>query len=271
MAKIYGTHGAKNCYTKNCSLGHDSAKSDLLASAIKKQDFTQFAGILSTDLSRVSSSAKSSDESGKDALLVEIRKAEAERLAKAAVPRKRKQAFADYYTATDRKHFGDASGPGSKFTDPELKKVEDVVALAAYQRGSLDGDDTQKFISRGANPDAFQEGKRYLMVQTPGKVGIMHSAGVSDDETVEVVRTKPGVPCSLVYTVDEQPETNYGVVVMVEDVETGKDMVITTFPGVVTKSLKNDEIDSLEGRRISVSEVRRILGSEVWFNTKLLK
>lgn len=217
----------------------------------------------------VRDSPSSVEAVAKNGFLEEVKKSEAHKLAKIAVPRKRKQAFAEYYAATDAKHFGNTNQPGSKFTDPTLTKVEDVVALTAYQRGSLQGDDRAKFIARGATPDAFQDGKRYLLVNTPGKVGILHSSEVKGTDLVQVVRTKPGVPCSLVYEVDKQPETDYGVVVVVEDVETGRDIVITTFPGVVTKSLKNDDIDALEGKSLTIAEARRILGSDVWLNTKL--
>lgn len=189
-------------------------------------------------------------------------------LAISAVPRNRNQDWADYYAATDAKHFGDPTLPGSKFLSPNLNKFEDVIALAAYQRGNLDGDDRNTFISLGAASDAFKDDNRYLFVKTPGTVGILHSKELPDETKVQVIRTKPGVPCSLVYDVTEQPKADYAVIIMVTDEETGRAIAITGFPGVVTKSLHNEEIDSHEGEIITLGQVRKILNDEVWLNTR---
>src|SRR5579875_3211223 len=45
--------------------------------------------------------------------------------------------YGKYYDDTDRKHFTDRNAPGSKFTDPRLNSLDDVVALARRQRGTL--------------------------------------------------------------------------------------------------------------------------------------
>ena len=192
-------------------------------------------------------------------------------LAAAAVPRTRDEATWDYYAATDTKHFGDRSEPGSKFLAEELRSIEDVVALAACQRGDLQGDDRELFIARGAHPDAFKDDNRYLFVETPGTVGVINSADLNDSLLLNVVRTKPGAPCSLVAAVEQQPETDYAVIVIVTDQKTGEDLVITTFPGVVTPSIENETIESLEGGAVTVALARYLLGGDFWANTRLVE
>jgi hypothetical protein len=191
-------------------------------------------------------------------------------LATAAVPRTRDEASWDYYAATDVKNFGDRTEPGSKFLAEELRTVEDVVALAGRQRGDLQGDDRDEFIARGAHPDAFRDGNRYLMVRTPGTVGVLNSAELPATTLLSVVRTKPGAPCSLVVAVDEQPVTDYAVIVVTTEVSTGEDLVITTFPGVVTKSIENEYLEMLEGGALTVAAARDLLGEDFWINTRVV-
>jgi hypothetical protein len=188
------------------------------------------------------------------------------------IPRNEKTA--SYFEATETKHFGDASGHGSKFVDPTLRSLNDIVLLAWEQRGgSLAGDDRSEFIARGAKPDAFQDGKRYLLVETPGTVGVVNSEGLSGDAKVEIVRGKPGAPCSIVLAVDTQATTDYAVVIVAQDTmgitETGGDLLITAFPGTVTRPTANAAIDALEGQTTTMAEVRRILGGDTWLNTRL--
>jgi hypothetical protein len=186
------------------------------------------------------------------------------------VPRASDPKIAAYYEATDKKHFGNSNQPGSKFTDSSLTKVEDVIQLAKKQRGSLRGDDRAELIKKGADVKGFLDSKRYLMVSTPGKVGIMSSTDLKDSDELEVVRTKPGVPCSLVRKVNKQPVTDYAVIVLAKNEETGKDLLITTFPGPVTKPLSNIMIDELEGKTITVLDAKKILGTKpFWVNTKI--
>lgn len=179
--------------------------------------------------------------------------------------------LAEYYEATDRKHFGLAGNtPGSKFTDPRLTKLEDVVALAFQQRGHLEGDDREFFIQQGSTADAFKEGNRYLKVETSGVVGILHASELQDDTMVTVQRTKPGVPCSLVVEVTERPHTDYGVIVLATHEKTGKAVVVTAFPGLVTEPLSNEHLDLLEGKQLSMADARHLLGSKFWVNTTVL-
>lgn len=187
------------------------------------------------------------------------------------VPRNLDEQHAGYYAATDKKHFGDKTEPGSKFLNPSLEKVEDVLKLRMEQSGnaSMEGDDREALIARGSDPTGFGNGKRYLMVLTEGSVGIKNSNGLTDDTKVEVVRTKPGAPCSLVMEVVEQPTTDFAVIVLGEHKQTGKDFVITTFPGPVTKPTANEELDAREGQMMTVGEVKEIMGGDFWINTKM--
>lgn len=187
------------------------------------------------------------------------------------VPRSFDESHASYYKATDKKHFGSKNEPGSKFLDKNLNKVEDVLVLRMKQTGtaSLAGDDKEALIARGSDVNGFSESNRYLMVLTEGSVGITNSADVSPDTKVQVMQTKPGVPCSLVMSVEEQSRTDYAVVVVGKHNKTGNDFVITTFPGPVTKPTSNPELDAHEGETMTIAEVRGILGKDFWINTRV--
>jgi hypothetical protein len=185
-----------------------------------------------------------------------------------AVPRELDEATSDYYAATDRKHFGDRTEPGSKFLDPALSELEDIVRLAIAQRGSLDGDDRVKFYF-DSDPDAFRDGNRYLKVATPGTVGVIHSTELSDASLLSVVRTKPGAPVSLVASVTEQPTTDYAVLIIEDVIDTGEARVVTAFPGTVTAPLESLTLEELEGGAITVAAARDILRGEFWANTRL--
>ncbi len=178
--------------------------------------------------------------------------------------------MAEYYAATDKKHFSDKDAPGSKFLDPKLKTIEDVLVKASLDRGKLSGDDRDGFIALGANPAWLNPNNRYLMVKTPGTVGVKNTKTMKSTDYVRVERTKPGVPCSFVAYVEEQPKTDYGVIVMSHNKETGKEMVVTTFPGMPTKAPKSDEIDSHEGQWVTVAEARKLAGGDFFAQTALV-
>lgn len=182
-----------------------------------------------------------------------------------------------YYSGTERKHFSDPEKPGSKFIDPNMRTLNDVVALAYVQRGSLEGDDRGKLLMLGAEPDAFKDDFRYLIVYTQGTLGFVKSSVLSDDTLLRVERTKPGAPCSYVLNVREQPKVNFGVIILSDDTDTGKTRLITAFPGQPTyvslKDTKTGEsfTDSLEGQVLTVKEVRELTGRDVSVNTRLIK
>lgn len=208
--------------------------------------------------------------------VIDYRKSLAERIydkkaaASVYVPRDLDEAHSGYYAATDAKHFSDKTAPGSKFLSKHLKSVEDVAALRMVQTGKndLSGDDREALIAAGSDPNGFGTGKRYLMVKTSGTVGIKNSSTFDPDDRLEVVRTKPGAPCSLVASVKTQPETDFAVIVVGEHKTTKNDFIITTFPGPVTKPTASDAIDNLEGRSLTVADAKRLIGEDFWVNTK---
>lgn len=185
--------------------------------------------------------------------------------------------WGEYYAGTERKHFSDPKKPGSKFTDPNIKSLNDVVALAYVQRGGLGGDDREKLLMLGAEPDAFKDNFRYLIVYTPGTLGFIKSSTLRDDTVLKVERTKPGAPCSYVLNVREQPKVNFGVIILSDDFETGKTRLITAFPGQPTYvSLKDSKTgesltDTLEGQSLTVKQVHELTGRDVSVNTRLIK
>lgn len=178
----------------------------------------------------------------------------------------------DYYAANDRKHFGDPVNPGSQFT--EAADTESLVALTHDQRGDLEGDDRDELIRRGGDPGGFMPGKRYLMVETPGVLGIKGGDETADDTPVTIARTKPGVPCSMIANVTEKTPVDYGVVVMGEHNVTGKPFVISTFPGRVTRPTADERVDALEGQTVPAGQLRELLGAKEFnamtLNTRML-
>lgn len=187
------------------------------------------------------------------------------------VPRNLDDMHANYYAATDQKHFGAKDEPGSKFLDPNLRKVEDVLILHMRQAGTSDlsGDDREELIARGSDPSGFRDSNRYLMVLTEGSVGMQHSEKLNPETKVEVLRTKPGVPCSLVLDVAHQGSTDFAVIVVGKHSMTGKDFVITTFPGPVTKPTSSQILDTYEGQKLTVAEVESLIGKDFWVNTRI--
>jgi hypothetical protein len=180
-----------------------------------------------------------------------------------------------YYAATDVKHFtGGSDVPGSKFTDPKLSRLEDIVGLALLSGKSLHTtDDRKAFIDEhGCSDTDFLDNYRYIRMYTPGTVGAIRSDKLNDDTVLDVVRTKPGASCSLVVGVTEQPVTDVSVVIVTDHAQTGQPMIITAFSGVPTKPVANEQVDALEGTSVTVREVKDILGDDVlfWANTTLI-
>lgn len=178
-----------------------------------------------------------------------------------------------YYEGTEKKHLLDPEKPGSKFTDPNLKTLEDVLALTLIQRKNLDGDDRQFFIDEGTDVNAFMPGFRYLKVSTPGKLGIVHSSTLDESAVISVERTKPGAPCNFVINVSEQPTVDYGVVILEGSGNDSK--LITMFPGAPTyvslSSSNKERVNSWEGTSLTVSELRKRMGRDVVINTRLVQ
>lgn len=256
-----------NCWTKNCRTNKSFAPTS--EQEARFQEASQHVTGAVSELEATTFKYELAKE--KFWALVSLVNEKTAELAKFYVPRDVDEAHGSYYEATDKKHFGDKTEPGSKFLYEQLNSVEDVVTLRMIQKQSSDlsGDDKEALIAKGSDPNGFSEGKRYLMVNTFGTVGIKNSADFPDNHMVDVVRTKPGSPCSLVTTVDDQPKTDYAVIVVGQHKQLERDFVITTFPGPVTKPTSNAELDAKEGTSMTIAEVKSILGDNFWINTKL--
>lgn len=197
---------------------------------------------------------------------------DSEKTASAVIPRE--GALKDYYAGTDAKHFHDKNKPGSKFTDPDIKNFNDLVALAARQREEgLSGDDREQLVAMGTSDSALKSGYRYLIVKTGGKLGVKNSATIFDGDTlVRVERTKAGASCSLVMDVKEQDTVDFGVVVMGKPDGFDKDIAITAHPGLPSTSSGKGTFDEYEGKTITISQARKIAGTaEVNINTRLVE
>lgn len=183
----------------------------------------------------------------------------------------RESEYKQYYSDTDAKHFSDKDKPGSKFTDPRVKNLNDVAALTAYQRGSLEGDDRETLVKYGANPEAFNDNFRYLIVKTPGKLGAQDISTFPADTKFRIERTKAGSSCSVVADVKSQASTNFGVVIMGKPRGIDKEVVITAHPGMPASRSGEGTFDSYEGRTLSANHIREIAGMDkININTRLI-
>lgn len=198
-------------------------------------------------------------------------KARSQRLAE-SVTEATNDSWRTYYESTDAKHFyGEA--PGSKFTNPQLNGIQDVIKFAYEQRGSLAGDDREELIKRGSDPHGFTSSARYLLVHTAGTVGVQNTDAMKDTDKLTITRTKIGAPCNLVSEVDDMPFTNFGSLIMMQDSDTGKPRLITTFPGPVTKNpnpLDPESFEAMEGQTVTVADAKKLFGvSKLWVNTQM--
>jgi hypothetical protein len=179
---------------------------------------------------------------------------------------------AGYFKDTQDKHFDSEKAAGSLFT--EVRTMEDLFKLAIQQRGSLDGDDREKFVAMGVDPSALLAFCRYLKVDTKGEVGIKAAKDLPPETKVKVVRTKQGAPCSLIIESDEFADADFGTIVIgpnekskPEDSEPStKEMVWTVHPGLPVRPIASDTWQ--EGSEITVAEVISKLGVDVYLNLK---
>lgn len=179
--------------------------------------------------------------------------------------------YGKYYADTDAKHFSDKEKPGSKFTDNRIKNLNDVTALAAKQRGNLDGDDRAELIKHGADPEAMNSNFRYLMVRTPGKLGSRDINTFPANTKFRVERHKDGAPASVVADVKDESQSNFGVVIMGRPNGATKDMVITAHPGLPARSSGKDTFGEYEGRTLSMNHIMEIAGTNrVNINTRVV-
>ncbi len=178
-----------------------------------------------------------------------------------------------YFKATEAKHFVPETAVGSLFTG--VKSLNELLGLAIQQRGSLEGDDREKFIALGAKEGDLMPQCRYLMVKTPGEVGIVNVKDLAPDTQVQVVRTKPGAPCSLIVLDNNFPVTDIGTIVVgpneksekPDDPErTTKEMIWTVHPGLPVRPLAGDVWP--EGSVVTVQDVIEKIGNDVFLNVK---
>lgn len=102
--------------------------------------------------------------------------------------------FEKYYAGTNKKHFLDKSkasseetekflnNPGSQYDPDKVSSVSNLVDItAAKRKNGLKGDDREKLIELGSDPEGFSDKYRYLIAPVSGKLGSITSEGLSDD------------------------------------------------------------------------------------------
>ena len=148
----------------------------------------------------------------------------------------RKGPHAEMYRNLQTQHFS-KNAVGSRFTKAE--SPESVLLTAALQRGNLGGDD--RHYMQHLNPElpdeTFRDDCRYLLVKTPGVLGIRNTETLEDD-TIElnVVYTKTGCPPSIAFPPNSeyaQPtEVDTATVIIGPDPENPtQEIVWTMHPG----------------------------------------
>lgn len=181
---------------------------------------------------------------------------------------------AEYFAAIDAKHFDPETGVGSLFT--ECKNLKELIVLALQQRGSLEGDDRAKFLELGVPDKALLPECRYLLIETTGEIGIVNinDSRLQPDTEVRVERRKPNVPCSLIVSLQEFPQTNIGTIVIGPNEKfdhnspepSTKEMIWTAHPGLPIRPATADIWP--ENTKITVADVRDKLGDEVFLNVR---
>ncbi len=176
-----------------------------------------------------------------------------------------------YFNTIQRNHFDRQTAVGSYFT--EVATLRDLLHLAQVQGKRLSrDDDRQQFIDMDAPPSALSPECRYLMVETPGKMGIVRAEDLPDDTTVRVVRTKQGVPCSLVVENVPLTDTDFATIIIgpnekerPEDPEPSTEkMIWTVHPGPPVRPATADIWN--EGSTITIKDIKdhKLLGSTTW-------
>jgi len=177
--------------------------------------------------------------------------------------------FAGYFADTERKHFS-ADSAGSTFT--EAKNLNEVLSLAAKQRKSLEGDDRDKLIARGADPSSFHADKRYLMVETKGKLGTVLASELNDNQQVTIVQKSEKAKPLCVVEVDKQKETDFATVVLLDNpslpgTEKHPSLLITAFPGTSGPSGSNNDLLPHVGKTMTLREACKFYKGDFTLNT----
>lgn len=177
--------------------------------------------------------------------------------------------FAGYFADTEKKHFNENSA-GSTFT--EATNLNDVLTRASRQRKNLEGDDREKLIARGADPKSFAPDKRYLMVETKGKLGTVLASELKDDAVVQVIQKNEKSKPVCMTEVSRQNETDFGTIVLVDNpslpgTEKHPSLLITAYPGASGPTGSNNDLLPHVGQSMTVAEARKIYGRDFTINT----
>lgn len=169
----------------------------------------------------------------------------------------------EYYQDLHAKHFDENSSVGSRFT--EADSIEAVLEIASNEAGGIGRDDREKFIDAGVPEDALLPQCRYLMVKTPGTVGIRQIKDCWDDDMVFVKRTKEGAPCSLVVETAPGDLGSSDVSTLIlgpNPDDENKEIVWTAHPGLPIRPAMEDIWE--EGSHLHISVIEEQLGSDAW-------
>lgn len=148
------------------------------------------------------------------------------------------------YADLNRKHFP-PKPTGSWFTAAETP--EEILAQATQQRGSLNGDD-RNLITK-LHPElpesTFRDDCRYLLVKTPGMLGIRNSDTVPDDTPLHVTYTKTGCSPSITFepgSPHSKPTPTYYATIILGPAPTNpkQHVLWTLHPGFPTPAPEKD-------------------------------
>lgn len=186
-----------------------------------------------------------------------------------------------YVDSINNKHFK-PGGHGSKFTNPNITNVNELLLLTAIQRGNLEGDDREKLIKLGASPESFQPletGIRYLKVDIEG-IEALADTKLMDGTELLTIRAKgkndgKKPPLSFVAEDKEVTPVAYGTIIIGSketiygDPIPGTETLWTAFPGIVTSGVTSEEIREKgwdDGTVITVQQFRETFGRDIKVN-----
>lgn len=176
--------------------------------------------------------------------------------------------MSEYFAGLYNKHFIKETAVGSLFTG--VKDLTELLSLAQEQRkDGLAGDDRVKFAALGVAPDSLMPSCRYLLVKTPGVVGVVSLAELADDEPVYVNRIKPGAPCTLNVVRSDLPATDVATIIIGPNEQANpstREMIWTVHPGLPIRPAREDFWE--DGSTISTAEVKEKLGNDKWLNVR---
>lgn len=177
--------------------------------------------------------------------------------------------FARYFADSESKHFS-SSQPGSTFTG--VSTFNELLNETFNQRGTLQGDDRDDLIARGADPTSFAPDKRYLMVETDGLLGAVRSSTLPDNTPLQVVRKSAKTKPVCVARVAKQAHVTFATIVVADNpsvpgTEESPGLLISAFPGASTESGSSEALEPLVGNTLTIAEARKLFGREFSVNT----